>query len=375
MAFGWDPLADSPFNNQVSSDTKNLGDWKLPSGRRLSNVQHNNGIFSFHDPAANMGLGSNGSQAFGQFDKADQDHITSMMAPRVGQSIGKMATAPDSPLATALAAQPMATKAIAPTMTAYGQPEQSYFTGQNDALERARKATADLKFNRMANPYGPDNTGLQSLLATNRGQYGGSLASALNDARADRARRGITDNSALAANQDLQTRLMAAKGLNAMDTAATTDNYNRGAAFDQWQNGLENQFRQTKAQLANANSFQEIGALQQMLNQQNTQAMQPYQLDAARLTNQRAGTELDFLRPTLQQGLQQQGYQTQEMGRQNEYGAANLPAAIERLRWEYDNRWNTRSREAINNGIDDFLKLPTAGAKVASSFIGLGGGK
>lgn len=245
-------------------------------------------------------------------------------------------------------------------------------------LDRNRGAfDQNYKFNRMDNPFGENNAGLQGLMAQNRGAYGGGLQQALLDHRRNLAQRGITQDSGLAQNQDLQTRLQAMKGLSAMDTAAQTDNYAKRAAFDQWQGGLENAFNERRAQALRADDYGQFNAATQGIRDIYA-AQQEAPFMGQRLQSGQA--QLDYLRPSLQQelqrgqqGLEQGRYGLASLGRQDRYEAANLDPAIEQLKWLYDNRWNTRAREAINNGLEDYLKLPKFGLSAAGSFVKGGG--
>lgn len=188
-----------------------------------------------------------------------------------------------------------------------------------DTMFKMRRQIEGMQYQRQANPWGQNNRGLEALRQQNRGMVGGSLQSALLDNRRNVAQRGMTADSGLAQNQDLQSRLMAAKGLSQMDTAANNDYYNRAAQFDQSQNDAANEFERWKAQALMSGDVNQAQYGLQRLGQMNEQAMMPGRLEAQGYANRDASTRLGYLPQTLQQALEAGSLSNANQRTQNEF--------------------------------------------------------
>lgn len=230
-----------------------------------------------------------------------------------------------------LAANPGAGYASGSLQATYS-PMEEYARQQaraQDAWDHSRQSLYGLQFQRMANPYGANNAGLQAMLQQNRGMVGGGLQSALIDNQRNLAQRGITTDSGLAQNQNLQARLMAAKQLSGMDTAANAENYQRAAAFDTRMNELENAFNESKARALSAADFQTGNAYADNARQM---AMMPGQLQAQMLANTGAGIDNQYAQGTLADRIAMAGLGRNEAQTRLGFLPDQLRTAIEQSR-------------------------------------------
>jgi predicted lipase len=145
------------------------------------------------------------------------------------------------------------------------------------------------QFKSLANPWGPDNAGLQQSKMNVQGQTGGQLQNALLDTRRNLAQRGMYADSGLAQNQDLQTRLAAAKQNSQMMGTLDAENYTRAGNFDERQNDLFNKFNEAKTKARYAADQDQLNNLQEEMRYY--QGLQQTLPDRA-MDLQRKGTDL-----------------------------------------------------------------------------------